>query len=228
MTLNVEKIQCAAHKNGDVDGTCKRTFNHLSQAPLNNPVTHPPRCHPDPRLIRNASVIVYGFHLLAVGWTGVEQERQVVDAVDFTDGSYNAKSWSEHRSPTTLTDTAATTWNISNCIMKQVWNCEILLTGRITRSPGPNIGPRQHSQILQLQQETNKRFKIRSHWAISNTKTKPPTDSLSGNSIYYLHWPFPKIKIFSLSRSLSDWCKWTIKPNLSPTKPLLRMMCVHS
>ena len=43
----------------------------------------------------------------------MEQERKVVDAVDFADGSYNAKPRSEHRSPTTLTDTAATRGN--NC-----------------------------------------------------------------------------------------------------------------
>ena len=38
----------------------------------------------------------------------MKQEREVVDAVDITDGSYNAKSRSKHRSPTTLTDTATT------------------------------------------------------------------------------------------------------------------------
>ena len=43
----------------------------------------------------------------------MEQERKVVDAVYFADGSYNAKPRSEHRSPTTLTDTAATRDN--NC-----------------------------------------------------------------------------------------------------------------
>ena len=43
----------------------------------------------------------------------MEQERKVVDAVYFADGSYNAKPRSEHRSSATLTDTAATRDN--NC-----------------------------------------------------------------------------------------------------------------